>query len=254
MAEITLDWPTATLTPEQWLERVEALAEQAEEMIGRKHVSLQAQCRLAVEFVGLLWPALSAEVVAGSCRASLLLGAPGVILSSAPADQLQEIAERLDAIWEAAHADPATAVVDGGVLLVELPPGVHRPKGRPPRQPAQEPEPLEPAADPDELPADWVEPVEPPAAPAPEPLEPDPEPEPMPPPPADWLSSADVCELLGVTARAVADIRDGGKFGAEGEGWGHDGSGYRYNPDAVEQLMADIPPGLDALLGEVQAT
>ena len=57
-----------------------------------------------------------------------------------------------------------------------------------------------------------VEP-EPPAA-VPEALEP--EPEPMPPPPADWLSSAEVFELLGVTARTVAAWRRDGRVWQSG--------------------------------------
>jgi len=44
-------------------------------MIG-KTTSLQDQARLAIQFCGLLWPALSPEVIAGSARASFVAGTP----------------------------------------------------------------------------------------------------------------------------------------------------------------------------------
>jgi hypothetical protein len=75
MPELTVSWPTAPLSSKQWTDRLEALAETAEAMIG-KTTSLQDQARLAIQFCGLLWPALSPEVIAGSARASFVAGTP----------------------------------------------------------------------------------------------------------------------------------------------------------------------------------
>ena len=52
----------------------------------------------------------------------LLLGPPGVVLSPAPADQLADVAERLEAIWQAAQHDPSAAVVEVHPPLLDLPP------------------------------------------------------------------------------------------------------------------------------------
>ena len=109
---------------------MEALAEAAEAQVGRRP-SLQNQAQLAMWFCGLMWPTLSAELVAGSCRASLLLGAPGVVLSSAPADQVQEIADRLDSIWQQAQHDPSAAVATVAPPLLDLPPTVAKRTRRP---------------------------------------------------------------------------------------------------------------------------
>jgi hypothetical protein len=141
MSSIEVPWPGSPLSESGWRVRVEALAIEAEAMVGRP-CSPQAQARLAVWFTGLLWPALSPEVVAGSCRASLLLGAPGVLLAPAPVDQLAEVADRLDAIWEAAQDRPEAAVVESPqVLLLERPPETPAPPAPPPPPPA---------------PADWL--------------------------------------------------------------------------------------------------
>jgi hypothetical protein len=245
VSTIEVAWPTAPLTEKQWRERVESLAEQAEAMIGRKDVGVQAQGRLAVEFTGLLWPALSAEVVAGSARASLLLGPPGVVLSSAPADQVQEIAERLDAIWAAAQTDPAAAVVEVPAVLLELPPP-DEVRPRKPRRRGPKPEPAAPAPaadDPDELPAAWREPA------LPEPVV-----EPVAPPPSSWLTTEEVVELLAVSRSTISSWRQSGRFGAEGEGYMRHGKGYWHAPEVVEQLeQGNMPPELDQLLSEVQA-
>ena len=55
-----------------------------------------------MELVGLLWPALGPETVAASARASVLLNMP-VLMATGPADQVQEIADRLDQIWQQAQ-------------------------------------------------------------------------------------------------------------------------------------------------------
>jgi hypothetical protein len=130
MTEISVPWPRHPLTEQQWSGAVEALAEAAEAQVGRRP-SLQDQAQLAVWFCGLMWPTLSAELVAGSCRASLLLGAPGVVLSSAPADQVQEIADRLSQVWEQAQHDPSAAVASIAPPLLDLPPTVAKRTRRP---------------------------------------------------------------------------------------------------------------------------
>jgi hypothetical protein len=114
---ITVEWPALPIGEPGWRTRLESLAEQAEALVGR-NCRLTDTAGMALELVGLLWPVLgAAETVAATCRASLLLGAPGVLMATAPADQVQEIAARLDAIWQQAQNDPAAGVV-------ELPPPV----------------------------------------------------------------------------------------------------------------------------------
>ena len=60
-----------------------------------------------MELMGLLWQTIgSPETVAATCCASPLVGAPGVLMAASPADQLQEVAERVDGIWQQAQVDP----------------------------------------------------------------------------------------------------------------------------------------------------
>ncbi len=214
---ISVYWPSGgTLSPEEWRQRLECLATRAEGLVGKRDVPVQQRAAMAMEFMGLCWPSLSPETIAGSARASLLLGDP-VVMAAAPADQLAEIHESLDEIWAAARVDPAAAAVSIGPPLLER----VRERGgrarRPPAaaaaaavEPAAEPElepaaePPEPADDPDELPAAWRQAPEPAPAPSPpKPLrdrslrmaarpeppaqpdpDPDPDPEPLPSPAA----------------------------------------------------------------------
>jgi hypothetical protein len=221
MTEISVPWPRQPLTEQQWRGAVEALAEAAEAQVGRRP-SLQDQAQLAMWFAGLLWPALSPELVAGSCRASLLLGAPGVVLSSAPADQVQEIAERLDRIWQQAQHDPSAAVATVAPPLLDLPPTAPRRTGRPAKAQEPAPAPPEPAApDPEPDP----EPEAPPAAPAPEPI------------PADWFTAADLAQLLEVSETTLSRWRKAGRCGEQGTDWRKCGRQFYFSPDAAEQLM-----------------
>ena len=91
-----------------------------------------------------MWPTLSPEVIAGSARASLLLGAPGVLLAPPPGDQCREIQDRLWELLDAAQADPAAAVVEVHPPLLELPPAPPAPEAPPPPR----------------APADWLSPSE----------------------------------------------------------------------------------------------
>jgi hypothetical protein len=120
MTTLEVSWPTAPLSEQQWRDRLTDLAERAEAVMDMP-CRLQDQATLAVHWLGLCWSGISPETIAGSCRASLLLGTP-VVLSTAPADQVQEIAERLDRHWQAAQADPSTALVEVAPPLLELPP------------------------------------------------------------------------------------------------------------------------------------
>jgi hypothetical protein len=131
-------WPPGRLELGEWRELLEALAADAERMIGRPG-DLQQSCALALRWVGLAWPAMSAEVIAASCRASLQLAdPPGVVVGLPLADQLQEIAERLDSIYEAAQADPGALAVEVLPPVLMAPPGVlpemEPPKPRKPRR------------------------------------------------------------------------------------------------------------------------
>ena len=136
MAQITLDWPQAPLSEVQWRARMENLAERAERLIGRSDITLQARARLACEWLGLAWSGFSPATIAASARGSLMLG-ENLVFAAAPADQ---IAERLDLIWQEARAqdDPVDGVVEAPALLLELP---HRPANRPNTRRRKKPEP-----------------------------------------------------------------------------------------------------------------
>jgi hypothetical protein len=167
-------WPPGRLELSEWRELLEALAADAERMIGRPG-TLQQSCTLALRWVGLCWPAMSPEVIAASCRASLQLGdPPGVVVGLPLADQLQEIAERMGEIYDRALADPSALAVEvrPPVLLaapgvLPEPPPYSRPGPRK-REPDPEPDPVEVIELPAEVeaprPADmWGDGVEAPA-------------------------------------------------------------------------------------------
>ena len=210
---ITVAWPPMPIGEPGWRTRLESLAEQAEALIGR-HCRLTDTAGMALELVGLMWPVLgSAETVAATCRASLLLGAPGVLMATAPADQVQEIAARLDAIWQQAQNDPAAG-------LVELPPPLLSEIKPVPYELAAAVEPpavikviealVEPEPEPedDELPEAWQT--------QPEPIE----------PAVVWLRSDDLAAALGVSRTTVLVMARKGLFDGlsrkprPGEGWG----------------------------------
>lgn len=285
-ATISVPWPPLQLGEAGWRYRLESIANQAEALIGRKVVGMQQTAELGLELFGLIWPAYGPETVAATARASLMLNTP-VVMASAPADQLQEIAERLDAIYEQAQSDPAAAVVTVPAPLLQR---VQEPQSRPGRKRAEpepteidepadaldlEPEP-EPAPDPAPLPLPQrpIKPLRPaserrpqrpaPVEPKPEPWPPLPEPEPeaLPvaiaptpaPPPPGWFSAADVAELLEVEPCTIARWRREGRLGDEGTGWQQCGRTFYYCPDAVENIdRGRIPAGLDQLVAEVQA-
>lgn len=142
-------WPPGRLELGEWRELVAALAADAEKLIGRPG-TLQQSCTLALRWVGLCWPAMSPEVVAASCRASLQLGdPPGVVAGLPLADQLAEIAERLDSIYAAAQAEPSALAVEVRAPVLLAAPGVlpepppYRRRGPRKREPDPEPDPVE---------------------------------------------------------------------------------------------------------------
>ena len=143
ISEITIPWPSSPLSPKQWTDRLEALAEQAEALVHRPS-TLQDQARLAVQWLGLCWSGMSPETIAASTRASLLLGT-NVVMAADPASQVLEVAERLDRIFEQAKADPAAAIATVHPPLLERPPD----PAAPPPPPA-----------PPQAPADWLSPAE----------------------------------------------------------------------------------------------
>lgn len=176
-----------------------------------------------MELVGLLLAAtVSAEKVVASCRASLLVLAPGIVAASSAADQLAEVHARLDEIWHQTQNDSAAG-------RVELPPPVMNEAKPVPAELAaavepaavieviealveQDPDPA-PAADPDELPEAWrdcVEPVEP--------IEDEPE--------VVWLRSDDLAAALNVSRTTVLVLNRRGVLDGmtrrplPGEGWG----------------------------------
>ncbi len=203
---LTVAWPPMPLGEPGWRTRLECLATRAEGLIG-KHCRLSDTAGIALELVGLLWPVLGApETVAATCRASLLLGAPGVLMATAPADQVQEIAARLDAIWEAAQNDPAAGVV-------ELPQPVMNEIRPVPAELAEPPAVIEvidalvepaPAEDPDELPEAW----RPVPEPQQRPIEDEPE--------VVWLKSDELAAALGVSQATITLCQRQGLFDSEG--------------------------------------
>jgi hypothetical protein len=287
---ISVPWPPLQLGEAGWRYRLESIANQAEALIGRKVVGMQQTAELGLELFGLIWPAYGPETVAATARASLMLNTP-VVMASAPADQLQEIAERLDAIWEAAQSDPAAAVVTVPAPLLQR---VQESQTRPGRRKAVEPDPeptdtleLEPAAElepePAPLPQSPVKPLRPASErmlQRPDPVEPDlvelpepwrsSEPEPWPPmaepealpvaiaptpaPPSCWLTGNEVAELVGVSRGCVATWRRDGRLGVRNVDWVKYGRSTYFAPAVVEQLkVGRIPAGLDQLVAEVQA-
>jgi hypothetical protein len=257
--EITVSWPPLALGTAGWIERLNDLASDAERLVGLKVVTLQRTAELGLAMVGLLWPGFSPETVAASCRASALLGVP-VVMSTAPADQCAEIAERLDAIYAAAQADPAAGLVEVPAPLLQQvrppDPRLGRKRQRPEPEPEPEDRPAEPeqitqavlvddpveppapepapSEDPDDLPAAWRDCATPAPAPAPEPPAP---PTPAAEVPADWLLAADVAELLNISVVTVSRWRLDGHLGAEGQAWLPSGRSYAFEPNQIELLM-----------------
>lgn len=255
---ISVIWPPLALNDAGWLQRLDELATQAEELVG-KPVTLQQTAELGLQLIGLVWPALSPETIAASCRASALLGVP-VVMSTAPADQVQEVAERLDAIYAAAQSDPSAALVElAAPMLQHVIPESKQP-GRPKRVKTDHPIEVvggvKPggiidscswqvsikssaqllAKSPDPVMADH--PVEPPA-PAPEPEPPTP-PAPAAEVPAEWLLAADVAELLNISVVTVSRWRLDGHLGAEGQAWLPSGRSYAFEPGMIELLMDQL--------------
>jgi hypothetical protein len=207
---IEILWPAVQLSETGWRQRVEDLATRAESLIGRK-CTLQQTAELALELVGLIWPALGAETVSASARASLVMGVPG-ILASSPFDQAAEIHQRLDDIFAAAQADPSVALVEmPSPLLQRVIPESHA--GRPRRVRAQ-PQVVEPELITESVAADHpVELAEPPeqvAADHPVELEPITQAEPEDHPVApqylpEWVSEDHPAELPEPLHQAPAD-------------------------------------------------
>lgn len=114
-------WPPGRLCKSEWRELLEALAVDAEKMIGRPG-NLEKCASLAMRWTSLAWCSFSPETIAASCRASLLLNEP-VVAARGLSDQLAEIGERLDAIYEAAQGQPEQLAVRVPMPYLAAPPG-----------------------------------------------------------------------------------------------------------------------------------
>ena len=133
---ISVLWPAVQLSETGWRQRVEDLAQRSEALIGRRQITLQQTAELGLEMIGLIWPAIGPETVAASCRASLAVGPPGLLMAASGGDQWAEIHQRLDDIFAAAQADPSVALVEmPSPLLQRVIPESHA--GRPRRVRAQ---------------------------------------------------------------------------------------------------------------------
>jgi excisionase family DNA binding protein len=271
---ISVLWPAVQLSETGWRQRVEDLATRAELLIGRK-CTLQQTAELGLELVGLIWPAIGPETVAASCRASLVMGAPGVLLASSPGDQWAELCQRLDDIYAAAQADPAAAVVElPSVMLQRVIPESHA--GRPKRVRAQpqvdEPEMPEPEPEiPEPVAADqrldgWGFPIESQPAELEDaddvsrekhalPIqaidtialggampEPEPSPAPLPPAPPDWFTAAEAAELLSISRSTIARWCKQGRFGEPGDNWLPAGRTFRISPAVLDALFGVPEP------------
>jgi hypothetical protein len=185
---------------------------------------------MAMELVGLLWPVLGApETVAATCRASLLVGAPGIVAASSAADQLAEVHERLDEIWHKAQGEPNAGVVElHPPLLVEIKPVPYELGGEVKPEPQVDEviealvEPIAP--DTDELPEAWQT--------EPEPIAPE----------VVWLKSDDLGAELGISRTTVLVLNRKGVFDGlsrkphPGEGWGR-----RFDLEACREVFQRNP-------------
>ena len=221
--------------------------------------------------IGLLWPAIGPETVAASCRASLAVGPPGLLMAASGGDQWAEIHQRLDDIYAAAQADPSAAVVEMPMapMLQRVLPESHgcRPRrvraDRPvelPEPPDQapedhqgEPEPITQTVEADHPVApqylpEWVSEDHP--AELPEPLHQAPadhpsEPEPAAPAapatrvPPDWWSMVDAAELLGVHKATVLRWRMVGRLGRQGRDWMRSGRSFAISPALLDRLLSE---------------
>lgn len=226
---LTVEWPALPIGEPGWRTRLESLAERSEALIG-KDCSLYKTAGLALELVGLMWPVIgSAETVAATCRASLLVGAPGIVAASSAANQLTEVHDRLDAIWEAAQNDPAAGRVElpppvmneVKPVPVELAAAVEPPAVieviealvEPEPEPAVEPEPED---DDDELPPAWQ------SEPEPVPIEDDPE--------VVWLVAEELAAAMNVCRASVSKWNGKGLFaGLTRPPEAGEGKGQRFN-------------------------
>jgi hypothetical protein len=139
-------------------------------------------------------------------------------MATAPVDQVQEVADRLDEIWQQAQQHPGAGVVTLPPPLLQQ--VVPSPSPRTPRKP--------------KLAALEVIEPEPAAVPLPEP------PEPTRTPPPGWWPAADVGELLGLSRSAVCRRRNAGALGEEGTGWLRCGKTYHYSPESVAALEGEM--------------
>ena len=207
---------------------------------------------MALELVGLLWPAIGPETVAASCRASLAVGPPGLLMAASGGDQWSEIHSRLDQIFAAAQADPAAAVVElPSVMLQRVTPESHA--GRPKRVRSQpqvdepeipEPEPEDHPVEPEPI-TQAVEAVQQLNAwgflDEPEP-EPEPSPAPLPPAPPDWFTATDAAELLGISKSTILRWCKQGRLGAAGENWLPAGRTFKVDPQILDALLGVQEP------------
>ena len=233
-----MSWPPTGLGEPGWRTRLECLATRAEALIGR-HCRLADTAGMALELVGLLWPVLGApETVAATCRASLLVGAPGVVAANPACDQLAEVHERLDEIWHQAQGNPSAGVVELPTpLLVEIKP-----------VPAELADPVEP--EPEALVE--LEP-EPAVEPEPEPaVEPEPEDDELPPawqtepPPIElepvWLRSDDLAAELGISRTTALVMARKGLFdGLSRKPHPGEGKGRRFSLEACREVYQRNP-------------
>jgi len=227
---ISVAWPPTGLGEPGWRTRLECLATRAEALIG-KHCRLSDTAGLALELVGLLWPVLGApETVAATCRASLLVGAPGVVAASSAADQLAEVHSRLDEIWQAAQEDPHAGVVElHPPLLIEVKPVPYELAGKVKpealadevTEPAVEPEPED-----DELPEAWQT--------EPEPIAPE----------VVWLKSDELGAAIGVSQSEITHWQRRGLFDSDGltrRPHPGEGRGRRFDLEACRKIYLARP-------------
>lgn len=235
---ISVAWPAAPLSEPRWREQLTDLATKAESLVGQP-CSLQDTATLALELVGLLWPVIGApETIAATCRASMLVGPPGIVAASPGGDQLAEVHARLDQVWLEAQQHPGAGVVQLAPPMLQQ--VVPSPKPRTPRKPKRAA--LAPApADGDELPEAWrncAEPQQHPVA-ALAVIEQQPPAPSWPVPPGSWWPAGELGELVGLTRSSICRRRRAGELGKEGTGWRKFGGTHFYAPEIVGRLETE---------------
>ena len=220
------------LPQQEWEERIRKLRSDAE-ALGATEPSAAELMALAGEAVGLLWVGWSPEVIAASCRASLLAGVP--VVAGLPLGQLVWDAEATVARLQGQGGGALKVVLQEPVAEIEQPlvregPQELRPNGRKTPEPlAEELGPDGPAPEPTPAAkvAQSAEPVKKHSDHCPKGLDPE-----------VWLNVAAMGERLGITPYTLRRMCRIGQLGPEGGLWVKPGRAFWFDAQAVVAHLA----------------